>query len=119
MEEFTVIFYDKANGAEPAKDFPNALDKKVMAKMARMISMLQENGPELREPYSKPVGDGIFELRAKIGSDISRVLYFFYVGRTIVLTNGFIKKTQKTALAEIDRARKYRREYLARKGQYQ
>ncbi len=57
MEEFTVIFYDKANGAEPAKDFPNALDKKVMAKMARMISMLQENGPELREPYSKPVGD--------------------------------------------------------------
>ena len=41
-------------------------------------------------------GEGIFELRAKVGSDITRVLYFFYVERHIILTNGFIKKTQKT-----------------------
>jgi phage-related protein len=31
----------------------------------------------IREPYSKHIGDGIFELRCKFGSDITRVLYFF------------------------------------------
>ena len=66
------------------------------AKMADTISILQDNGYELREPYSKHLSEGIFELRAKVGSDITRVLYFFYVERHIILTNGFIKKTQKT-----------------------
>ncbi|MBQ9982237.1 MAG: type II toxin-antitoxin system RelE/ParE family toxin [Oscillospiraceae bacterium] len=59
--------------------------------------------------------DGIFELRAKIGSDISRVLYFFVIGRKIILTNGFIKKTQKTPKEEIEKAKRYRADYLNRK----
>lgn len=69
----------------------------------------------LREPYSKALEDGIFEVRAKVGSDISRVLYFVFVGHRIVLTNGFIKITQKTPPGEIERAKAYRREYLDRK----
>ena len=38
---------------------------------------------ELREPYSKHLTEGIFELRAKVGSDETRVLYFFYLDRRI------------------------------------
>ncbi len=37
-------------------------------------------GSMLREPYSSPMGDGIFELRTKQGSNITRVFYFFFVG---------------------------------------
>lgn len=48
------------------------------AKFSMEIKLLEEKGNQLREPYSKPLGDGIFELRAKVGTDISRVLYFFY-----------------------------------------
>ena len=58
------------------------------------------NGPLLREPYSKSLENGIFELRTKQGSDITRVLYFFIVGKKAVLTNGFIKKSKKTPKAE-------------------
>ena len=65
-------------------------------------------------PYSEELENGIFELRAKVGSDISRVLYFFVVGRKIILTNGFIKKTQKTPKSEIELAKKYRADYLSR-----
>ena len=115
MQEYEVIFYDKADGTEPAKEFLLSLDVKMRAKMLRTIELLQNNGPELREPYSKPLGDSIFELRAKVGSDISRVLYFFIVGRKVILTNGFIKKTQKTPSGEIEKAKKYRNEYLSRK----
>lgn len=59
---------------------------------------------------------GIFELRAKVGTDISRVLYFFYYEGRIVLTHGFIKKTQRTAAGEIEKAKKYRRDYIERHG---
>lgn len=59
---------------------------------------------------------GIFELRAKVGTDISRVLYFFYYEGRIVLTQGFIKKTQRTPAAEIEKAKKYRRDYIERHG---
>lgn len=115
MEDFEIIFYDKKDGSEPAKDFLLSLDNKMRAKMFRTIAMLQTNGYELKEPYSKPLNDGIFELRAKVGTDISRVLYFFIIGHKIVLTNGFIKKTQKTPKEEIEKAKKYRLEYIGRK----
>jgi len=65
----------------------------------------------------KPIGFRLWvvHLRIKIGSNISRVLYFFYIGQYIILTNGFIKKTQKTPTNEIIKAKKYRADYLHRK----
>lgn len=110
-----VDFYDKTDGTRPARDFILSLPVKMRAKMARTISMLESCGTDLREPHSKHLDDGIFELRAKVGSDISRVLYFFVIGRKAILTHGFVKKTQKTPPAEIKRAKDYRTEYLNRK----
>lgn len=116
MYSYEVIFYDKENGEEPVKEFLLSLDKKMRTKLLVAIAMLEDNGPALREPYSKHLNDGIFELRTKVGSDISRVLYLFIIGRRIILTNGFVKKTQKTPSAEIERAKKYRKEFLSREG---
>ena len=99
MQEFEIIFYEKEDGSEPAKDFIVSLNIKMRAKMLRTITMLRDNGNNLREPESKSIGDGIMELRAKVGSDISRVLYFFVVGHKVILTNGFVKKTAKTPIA--------------------
>ena len=115
MKKFEVEFYETETGRQPAKEFLLSLDKKMRAKMLHMISILQDNGNELREPYSKHLSDGIFELRANVGSDITRVLYFFYVDRQIILTNGFIKKTMKTHPKEIVLAKKYRADYLLRR----
>lgn len=83
--------------------------------MLHAVAILQEFGVETRLPYSEHLEDGIFELKAKQESDISRVLYFFFVGKKIILTNGFVKKTQKTPSREVERAKKYRSEYLSRK----
>ena len=115
MPRFEVEFYEKENGEQPAKEFMLSLDKKLREKLADTIMILQDNGYELREPYSKHISEGIFELRAKQGSDITRVMYFFYVDRHIILTNGFIKKTQKTPQSEIEKAKRYRSDYLKRK----
>ena len=67
-----------------------------------------------RETYSKSLGDGIFELRCKFGSDITRVLYFFIYERKIILTNGFIKKTRKTPIEQIQTAKARRKDFLER-----
>ena len=76
MQSYEVIFYSKADGIEPAKDFILGLDKKMRAKILLSVDLLADNGPLLREPYSKYLSNSIFELRAKAGSDISRVLFF-------------------------------------------
>lgn len=114
MQSFEVIFYEKGDGTEPVKDFLLSLDIKMRAKMTRMIALLEMYGVSLRMPYSEFLDDGSFELRAQVGSDISRVLYFFVVGQRIILTNGFIKKSQKTPPAEIQRAKRYREDYLSK-----
>lgn len=86
------------------------------AKVYRLLTLASENGPDLREPYSKHLEDVVFEFRAKAGTGISRVLYFFFVDRHIVLINGFTKKTQKTPKAAIEKAKAYRKQFMDRKG---
>lgn len=114
MAKYQVMFFEKDDGTAPAEIFINSLDVKMAAKIFRLLVMISENGPELREPYSKFLEDGIFELRAKVGSNITRILYFFFSGRKVIITNGFVKKTQKTPRAEIDKAKAYREEYKNR-----
>lgn len=114
MKNFDVIAYTKLDGDVPVNDFLYTLSEKMRAKTLKEFDMLADYGNELREPYTKCIGDGIFELRIKSGSDISRVLYFFYFGKRIILTNGFAKKTSKTPKAAIELAQKYRQDYLNR-----
>lgn len=114
MRDFEIVFYTKPDGTEPAKEFLLSLDVKMRARLVKIIELLSANGTELRMPYSEHLVDGIFEVRAKVGSNITRVLYFFVSGRKIVLTNGFIKKTQKTPKNEIELAMRYRNDYLNR-----
>ena len=116
MAEFTVIAYEKEDGESPVEDFINGLDVKMRAKMYGLLSILQEKGNTLREPYSKHPDDGIFELRCKVGNNITRVLYFFYYEGKIILTNGFVKKTQKTPPEEIRLAKERRADYIERMG---
>ena len=98
----------------PVEEFVLEQNNKMQAKIFHNIELLEQEGNMLREPYSKHLEDGIFELRNKVGNDITRVLYFFVIGETIVLTNGFTKKTQKTPKSEIQKAKDYRNEYLNR-----
>ena len=115
MSKFTVEFYEKGNDI-PVKDFLSSIDEKMEAKLVMEMKLLEEKGNALRLPYSEHLEDGIFELRAKLGSDITRVLYFFYYNGRIILTHGFTKKTQKTPPSEIEKAKRYRADFLEREG---
>ena len=113
---FEVEYYEKSDGTYPAEEFILSQDIKMQTKLFRLLELLELKGNELREPYSKSLSDGIFEIRAIQGNNITRVLYFFVVDKKIILTNGFVKKTQKTPENEIELAKKYRKDYELRKG---
>lgn len=100
MESFSVIFYETPNGEQPAKLFLNELSEKQRAKTIRDLKLLETCGNKLREPTSKFLE--------------SRILYFFFVGKRIVLTNGFVKKSMKTPRNAIELALKYKQDYIER-----
>lgn len=113
--DFNVDFYRKVDGESPVEHFLDSLNIWMRAKALRAISMLSTYGNALREPYSKPLRDGIFELWISPGSDIAMMLYFFSEGHLVILTNGFVKKTQKAPSVEIETALKYKADWLERR----
>ena len=113
---YEIIFYDTEDGKCPVQELLDSLESKLLAKTLRTIDLLEMNGPLLREPYSKLLEEGIFELRTKQGSDITRVLYFFVIGKKAILTNGFVKKSHKTPQIEKELAKKYKADYERRYG---
>lgn len=109
---FYIQFYkDKENDRCYIEEFLNGLDVKAKVHTLRSIQLLADFGYSLREPYSKPLEDGIFKLRIKQSSNTYRVLYFFYKDKNIVLTNGFIKKTNKMPKNEINLAKECKKKF--------
>ena len=112
---FEIEVYEKEDGKCPFNEFLNSLPPKLQAKLLRDLDLLEEYGNTLREPFSKHLEDGIFELRTKFASDIIRSLYFFFDGNAIVITHRFVKKQNKTPASEIKKAKEYRTDWLRRK----
>ena len=73
--QFQVEFYETEDGRTPTQEFLDSLEPKMNAKMVGLMEILEEKGYSLREPYSAPLEDGIFELRAVQGP-IFHVLCF-------------------------------------------
>lgn len=86
------------------------LDIKIQVHIDELIILLQDYGQELRMPYSKPLGRGIFELRV-IGITHIRLLYCFYKNKAVIL-NIIVKKQNKLSGKDILLAIK-RKELLA------
>lgn len=111
---FEIKFYEKENNQVPVQDFLKSLPKKQSAKAYWSIELLEKYGTALTEPYVKPMKGkykGLWELRVKFASDISRIFYFMPVGETFILLHGFVKKTDETPQGELDIAKRYMDDY--------
>ena len=78
----------------------------INASFTRIAEQMIESGPNLGLPYTRPFGEGLFEIRAKGEEGIGRAFFCALVGRRIVILHGFIKKTQQTPVSELKLERK-------------
>lgn len=114
MQDYTCIFYESADGRKPAEEFVESLDQDTQDKFIIKQQLLQDFGPQLRYPHTDHLGEGLFELRFKGKEGQIRVLFFFFYGKRIIFTHGFVKKTQKAPRKEIELAQERRKDFLAR-----
>ena len=112
---FSVNFYKEEDGSKPVGDFIQGLNVKMKAKVVSDLHRPEMPENEAGSPLSKFLEDDIFELRAGLGNNIVRILYFFDGGEIIVVTNGFVKKHQKTPRNEILLAKQRRAAYFKRR----
>ena len=96
MAKITAYYYVTESGKLPVREFIDSLDFKSQRKFFFVKDLLEEFGHRLPFPHAKYIGDSIFELRFKGQEGAVRVLYFFYHEGSVIFTNGFIKKANKT-----------------------
>ena len=114
--DWQVVFYTDLRGRCPVREFLESLPTKDRAKVAAWIDLLEEKGHRLRRPYVAKLGAEIYELRVRVSTLRYRILYFFWTGQRIVLTHGFVKKSGPVPASEIERAKRYRQDWLERYG---
>ena len=113
--KWTSVYYVSDSGRVPVKKFIDSLASRTQQKYFAVIGMLEKLGKNLPEPHAKSLGNGIYELRFKGQEGYIRILHFFYDGNKIILTNGFIKKSNKTPKKEMTLAEKRKEQYLNKK----
>jgi len=113
--KWTCTYYVSDSGRVPVKKFIDSLASRTQQKFFAVVGMLENLGKKFPEPHAKPLGNGIYELRFKGQEGHIRILHFFYDDKKIILTNGFIKKSNKTPKKEIEIAEKRREIYLKNK----
>lgn len=109
-------YYRDAVGKEPVAEFINSLPERTRARTFRLVKLLKDYGVLLNEPYTKQVRGKTRELRIKDNQGAIRILYFTYTGRRFILLHGFIKKTDKTPIRDIEIAEKRMNDFLQRQG---
>jgi phage-related protein len=107
-----VVFFATSSGAEPVREWLKELGRDDRREIGADILAVQQGWP-LGLPLCRSLGHGLWEVRSSLsGGRIAHVIFAFDDG-TIVLLNGFIKKTRKTPPAEIDLALKRFKEMTA------
>ena len=110
---YTVEYVELKNGKKPFEEFILSLPIDERAKLFETINYfleLKNQNLPIKENISKHLENGIFELRSAFAKRIARSLYFYQKGAKIILTHGFIKKTQKTLESDLDLADDRKRE---------
>ena len=104
--DFSVEFYETAMGSCPVREFLNDLkgtDPDDFAAVVAGLAKLKQRNNH-REPLSKSIGDGLFELR-HVGKLNTRVLWFFMKGRRIIAVHGIRNKGQAIPARDLGTAR--------------
>ena len=110
-----IQFYRTLSDSCPVEEVFDTFSDKQVEKVLWVLRLIRDIDFIPKEYFKKLVNtDDIWEIRVKSGDNIFRILGFFYKNDIIILTNGFIKKTQKIPLKEIKLAQDKKKDYFER-----
>lgn len=110
-----IKFYKDDTKKSPIEDFLNSLSSKDAQKVTWVLSLIEEHDNVPKSYLKKMINtNDIWEVRAQSRGNAYRLMCFKHKNRIIILTNGFIKKTQKTPKNEIKLAEKRKEDWLRR-----
>src|SRR5262245_37454040 len=112
---FAVEFYETTTGQRPVQEFLDELKRSDLGDFAAVIAGLAKlrSRQYHREPLSKALGNGLFELR-HVGKLNTRVLWFFAKGRRIITVHGIRSKGQSILANDLETARKRMQDWKSR-----
>ncbi len=113
--DFTVEFYETEAGKCPVREFLDELKASDPHDFAAVVAGLAKlrSRQYHREPLSKALADGLFELR-HVGKLNTRVLWFFMKNRRIVAVHGIRNKGQVIPARDLNTARERMRDWRTR-----
>ena len=107
--EIPVVFYRSAGGAEPVRQWLRSLLAQDRRVIGGDLATLQVGWP-MGMPLCRALGAGLWEMRSNLPSRRIARLLFFAADDRLGVVHGFIKKTRKTPVEDIELARRRMKE---------
>ncbi len=95
---------------EKIKNDTLSLPDGILANMLKIFDMVKEVGPNLGRPHSAPLGDGLFEFRAKEKEGIARSIFCTVVDNEVVILHTVIKKSNAVSKKDLNLVKKRKKE---------
>ncbi len=105
--KWRITFYNKK-----VKSQILAFPEGVLASFLHIAELVEEYGPYIGMPYTRTLGSGLLEIRARGKEGIARVIFCVLPGSELVMLSAFIKKSRKTPKKEIAIAKRRMREVM-------
>ena len=114
---YNILFYKNKNGKSEVKEYLFKLQKKQdksskikFNKITAYINSLSIYGVSIGQPYIKYLENDIWELRPLR----DRILFAYYDKNSFILLNAFMKATRKTPKSEIEKAKRFLKDWRDR-----
>lgn len=112
----TVDYFTTSSGRSPVEEFLDSLTDQQAKKVVWVLRLIERLDIVPTQYFKKLVGtENIWEVRVQFGGNIFRLLGFFERENHVILTHGFVKKTQKTPPQDIELTQQRKRDYLQRR----
>lgn len=111
---FAVEFFKTKAKNIPVLEWLRKLPREDKAVIGQVLRTVQIGFP-IGMPVCRPLKDGLFEVRSSLPSKREARLIFFQTEESLVIVEGFIKKTKTTPAAAIELSKKRKSEYLTAK----
>ena len=112
INKLGVVFYRSKVGNEPVRDWFKRLSRDDKKTLGEDIKTVQFGWP-LGMPLVRSLGNGLWEIRSFLRKSrcIARIL-FFMKDNNMILLHGFIKKSQKISVCDVNLALRRKKEVL-------